>query len=182
MRRPKKLSATFAKNITKPGRYGDGRGGFGLSLLVKPMANGRFSKTWAQRLRINGKLTNIGLGKYPVVTLKEAREKALENIRAITQGKNPRAGNSIPTFEQAAEAVIKIYEPSWKDGARSAQIWRASLRDYVLPRLGNKKVDKITSADVLACLVPHWQTKNETMRRTKQRVSIIMRWACNRRL
>ena len=93
MKRPKKLSATFVKSVNKSGRYGDGRGGFGLSLLVKPMANGRLSKTWAQRLRINGKLTNIGLGKYPVETLAEARAKALENIRAITQGKNLRADN-----------------------------------------------------------------------------------------
>ncbi len=176
MKRPKQFSAIFIKTINKPGRYGDGRGGHGLSLLVKHTKSGRLSKTWAQRLRINGKLTNIGLGKYPVVNLKEAREKALENLRAVTQGKNPRAGNSIPTFEQAAEAVIKIYEPSWKKGARSAEIWRQSLRDYILPRLGNKKVDEISSADILACLVPHWQTKNETMKRTKQRVSIIMRW------
>ena len=176
MKRPKQLSATFIKTTNKPGRYGDGRGGHGLSLLVKHTKSGRLSKTWAQRLRINGKLTNIGLGKYPVVNLKEAREKALENLRAVTQGKNPRAGNSIPTFEQAAEAVIKIYEPSWKKGARSADIWRQSLRDYILPRLGNKKVDKINSADILACLLPNWQTKNETMKRTKQRVSIIMRW------
>ena len=176
MKRPKQLSATFIKTTNKPGRYGDGRGGHGLSLLVKHTKSGRLSKTWAQRLQINGKLTNIGLGKYPVVNLKEAREKALENLRAVTQGKNPRAGNSIPTFEQAAEAVIKIYEPSWKKGARSADIWRQSLRDYILPRLGNKKVDKINSADILACLLPHWQTKNETMKRTKQRISIIMRW------
>ena len=162
--------------LNKPGRYGDGNGGHGLSLLVKHTKSGRLSKTWAQRLRINGKLTNIGLGKYPVVNSKEAREKALENLRAVTQRKNPRAGNSIPTFEQTAETAIKIYEPSWKKGARSVDIWRQSFRDYILPRLGNKKVNKINSADILACLLPNWQTKNETMKRTKQRVSIIMRW------
>ena len=47
VKRPKRLSATFVKSVNRPGRYGDGRGGHGLSLLVKPMAAGGWSKTWA---------------------------------------------------------------------------------------------------------------------------------------
>ena len=35
MKRPNMLSATFVKTVKTPGRYGDGRGGLGLSLLVK---------------------------------------------------------------------------------------------------------------------------------------------------
>ncbi len=69
----KPMSAAFVRNLSRPGRYGDGRGGYGLSLLVRNTANGRVSKTWSQRVRINGKVTNIGLGKYPLVTLAEAR-------------------------------------------------------------------------------------------------------------
>ena len=34
-----------------------------------------------QRIRINGRETNIGLGPHPVVKLSMAREKALENRR-----------------------------------------------------------------------------------------------------
>ena len=44
--RPKKLSATFVDKIRIPGCYGDGRGGYGLSLLVKSTANGRISRSW----------------------------------------------------------------------------------------------------------------------------------------
>lgn len=36
MKRPTTLSATFVRTVRQPGRYGDGRGGHGLSLLVKP--------------------------------------------------------------------------------------------------------------------------------------------------
>lgn len=57
--------------------YGDGRGGYGLTLLVQP--NG--VKHWYQRLRIKGRPTNIGLGGYPLVTLAEARTVAIENAR-----------------------------------------------------------------------------------------------------
>ena len=64
MKRPKQLSATFVKTVKRLGRYGDGRGGHGLSLLVKPTTTGRLSKTWTQRLRIHGRAVNIGLGSY----------------------------------------------------------------------------------------------------------------------
>ena len=89
-RRPKTLSASFVKAIKIPGRYGDGRGGHGLSLLVKPMTNGRWSKSWSQRLRIDGRWTSAGLGAWPLVSLQEARELAVENKRAVRQGRDPR--------------------------------------------------------------------------------------------
>ena len=82
-RTPKRLSATFVKTVTGPGRYGDGRGSHGLSLLVKPMKLGGHSRTWSQRLRLNGKPVSIGLGWFPVVTLAEACKAALENRRTL---------------------------------------------------------------------------------------------------
>ena len=174
-RTSKRLSATFVKTVTRPGRYGDGRGRHGLSLLVKPMKFGGYSRTWSQRLRINGKPTSIGLGSYPIVTLAEARQAALENRRAVARGHDPR--NSIPTLAEASERVLAIHSTNWRDSGRSEKIWRARMRDYVLPQLGRKRVDAITSSDVLSVLLPHWATKRETMRRTKQRLSRIFRWA-----
>ena len=178
MNRPKQLSATFVKTVNRPGRYGDGRGGYGLSLLVKPTSTGRLSKTWSQKLRIDGEAFNIGLGGWPVTSLKEARAAALENRRAVAQGRDPRdRSGGVPTFAQAVEKVIAIHEPTWRDGARSAEIWRSSLSAYAMPRLGRKPVNQITTADVLAVLVPIWSTKRETARRVRQRIGAIMKWA-----
>ena len=178
MKRPKILSASFVKSVNRPGRYGDGHGGFGLSLLVKPMVNGRLSKSWAQRLRIGGRPVNVGLGSYPVVSLAEARAKALENRQAVAQGRDPQSKpRDIPTFEDAAERVIALYEPTWKDGARSAEIWRASLRDYVYPKLGRKRVSDINTSDVMGALLPIWNEKRETARRVRQRIGAVMKWA-----
>ena len=142
----------FRQDRQRPWRYGDGRGGNGLSLLVKPMRTGGFSKSWSQRVLINGRSTNIGLGAYPIVTLAEARQAVIANRRTISNGCGPRAAG-VPTFEEAAEKVIAMHEPTWKDGARSAAIWRSSLRDYAMPLLGRKTVDAITTADVMAVLV-----------------------------
>ena len=176
MNRPRILSAAFVRTVNQPGRYGDGRGGYGLSLLVKPTSSGRLSKTWSQRVRLHGRVTNIGLGAYPVVSLAEARKKALENRRTIEQGLDPR-GSRVPTFAQATEKVIAIHAAGWKPGGKSEKQWRASLATYACPRLGRTPVDKITTADVMACLVPIWHTRPETARRVRQRIGAVMRWA-----
>ena len=178
MKRPQILSARFVETVRHPGRFGDGRGGHGLSLLVKPMTNGRLSKSWSQRFRIDGIPRNIGLGKYPVVTLAAVRKKVLANVRTIDEGKNPfERVKSVPNFETALDIVIGIHASGWKDSSKSEKQWRASLRDYALPKLGKKSVADITTADVMAVLLPIWNTKRETARRVRQRIGAIMQWA-----
>ena len=177
MQRLRTLSAAFVKTVKDPGRYGDGRGGHGLSLLVKPSSTGRLAKSWSQRLRINGEPFNIGLGSFPIVTLKEARDKALENRRAVEQGKDPRVKtSSIPTFADAAEIVIGIHAAGWKDGRHEAN-WRRSLSQYAYPNLGARLVSEITSQDVMTLLVPIWTEKRETARKLRQRIGAVMKWA-----
>ena len=176
MERPRKLNAGFVKTVRQPGRYGDGRGGYGLSLLVKPTSTGRISRTWAQRLYINGRAVNMGLGAYPVVTLKEARAKALGNRQALARGMDPRS-DGIPTFARAAEKVIAIHRANWKPGGDTEEQWRTSLRDYAYPKIGHKTVNKITTTDVMAVLLPIWNEKRVTATRVRNRISAVMRWA-----
>ena len=178
MKRPKRLSATFVKTVNVPGRYGDGRGGHGLSLLVKPASVGGFSKSWAQRIRLDGKAANVGLGAYPVVTLARARQKALANARIVSEGRDPRdRASRAPSFKHAVEKVIEIHAENWKDGGKSAAQWRASLRDYALPNIGGMRVDRISTKDVMEVLLPIWSTKRETARRVRQRIGAVMKWA-----
>ena len=178
MKRPKKLSAAFVKTVKRPGRYGDGRGGFGLSLLVKPTTTGRLSKTWSQRLRIHGHPVNVGLGAFPVVRLAEAREQALKNRRTVAQGRDPRSGG-IPTFAEAVETVIAIHRPSWRSGSRYEDQWRGTLRRYAVPRFGDKRVNEITTADVMRALLADdfWNRKRVTARVVRQRIGAVMKWA-----
>ena len=177
MKRPKTLSPAFVNGVTRLGRYGDGRGGHGLSLVVRPTKiKGRLSKAWVQRIRINGRETNLGLGSYPGVTLVEARRRAVRNRRAVEEGRNPRA-RRVPTFRQATERVIRLYSAKWKPGGRSEEHWRSSLQTYAYPRIGNKRVDLVTSGDVMACLSPIWLEIPETASRVKQRISSVMKWS-----
>ena len=177
-KRPTMLTATFVRTVNVAGRYGDGRGGLGLTLLVQPSSRHGFCKSWGQSVRIGGRRTTIGLGRYPVVTLAKARERALENARAIEEGRDPRlASSTVPTFAKALETVIAIHAENWKDRARSEHQWRASLRDYAMPRLADKPVDEIDTADVMAVLLPIWSAKRVTAKRVRQRIAAVMKWA-----
>ena len=95
-------------------------------------AGGGLAKSWSQRLRINGKPCNLGLGRYPIVTLAEARDKALENARAVAQGSEPRDRSRVPTFKQAATGTRsagsgrRSRSASGSSGARPT--WTASER------------------------------------------------------
>ena len=176
MQKPKTLSAPFVKTINKAGRFGDGHGGFGLYLIVKPLANNRLSKVWAQRVRTGGKVNNLGLGKYPAVTLSKARTKARENVQAIAEGRDPR-NKGIPTFSEAVEKVVALHRDSWKGSSRSEQDWRQSLSIHAFPLIEDRPVSQVTTADVLSIITPIWQTKNQTAKRLLNRIGIIMRWA-----
>ena len=172
--RPATLSAAFARTVNQPGRYGDGRGSHGLSLLVTRRKNGRLSKRWSQRVRINGRETNLGLGVFPIVTLAEARQKALKNRRAIEQGRSLRARKA-PTFHQAMEQVIELQSAQWRPGSRTPQIWRSSLERFA-GSLADVPVDKITTGQVLAVLAPIWHTKPETASKVRRRISGVLKW------
>ncbi|MYF07732.1 MAG: tyrosine-type recombinase/integrase [Rhodospirillaceae bacterium] len=178
MKRPSRLSTTFVNKISRPGRYGDGRGGFGLSLLVKPRSTGGLSKTWSQRMIVSGRALNIGLGAYPIVTLAEARERALNNRRAVANGHDPRQKpRFVPTFADALEETIRIQAQAWKPGGKSELQWRSSMGTYALPQLGKRPVDSIEPRDVMNVLLPIWSTKPESARRIRQRIGAVMKWA-----
>ena len=178
MKRPKRLTAAFVRTITVPGRYGDGFGGFGLSLLVKPRVYGGVARSWSQRLRIDGKPRNVGLGGFPLVTLAEARQRALDNARMVEHGTGDprRPRRTVPTFVQAVEKVIELHRAGWKGSARTERNWRASLRDHAAA-LADVAVDRISTADVLRVLSPIWHEKPETADRVRTRISAVMKWA-----
>ena len=178
--RPKVLTAAFVRTINKPGRYGDGRGGHGLSLLVKPTANRRWSKTWAQRLRIGGRAVSLGLGSYPAVSLALARERALANRQAVEEGRDPRRRHAV-TFSEAMAAVIDLHRPNWKPTSGTEQQWRSLLASHIDPTIGPMPIAQVAAADVVAVLDRVWD-RPELARRTARRISATMRWAMGRGL
>ena len=77
----KALSAAFVRTAP-PGRHADGNG---LYLFVQPSG----TRSWIQRLLIRGRKRELGLGSVALVSLAEAREKALANRKLAREGSGP---------------------------------------------------------------------------------------------
>ncbi len=175
-----RLTALKAKALVKPGRHGDGDG-----LYLSISHSG--SKSWVQRIVVNGRRRDLGLGPYPAVSLAKARLFAQENRSAVAEGRDPVAEKqrerdairnpapSIPTFSEAAARVIELRRPTWSNPKHAAQ-WQATLETYAFPVVGCKPVDAVTVADVLDVLTPIWTGKPETASRVRQRMETVMDW------
>ena len=178
-----KLTKTIVETIERPGRYSDDRAP-GLMLFVqrREPQPGKvwITRTFVQRLTVAGRRRDIGLGSPKWLSLTEARRMAIENYRVARAGQDPtRKRASVPTFEEAADAVIGMHSGTWRDGGKTEARWRATLATYAYPRLGRRSVADITTSDVLAVLTHDgfWSTKRETARKVRQRISTIMDWA-----
>ena len=174
-RHPEKALTAVRVNAAKvPGRYADGNG---LYLVVEPSGG----KRWMLRTVVQGKRRDIGLGGCSLVTLAEAREKALAYRKVARDGGDPVAGRkqaqaAVPTFAEAAEQVHADHGASWKNPKHRDQ-WINTLRTYAFPQLGERPVNTLATPDVLRVLSPIWLTKPETARRVRQRIGTVLDWA-----
>jgi integrase len=173
----------------KPGRYADGHG---LALVVA--SDGR-ARSWALRYRLNGKSREMGLGPAAgqnAVSLVEARERAADLLRLVRAGVDPLEKRDTDaaalaaatqkakivgrTFGEVAKAYIETHAPDWRS-ARHYDQWVNSLRDHVLPVIGNVPAALIERKDVLAVLQPIWRTLPETASRIRGRIERILDFA-----
>ena len=167
-----KLTVGKIKALSKPGLYGDG------GTLYLNIAKGG-SKSWIQRVMIDGRRRDIGLGGYPVVTLQMARDAALDNRRLIRAGGDPLAEKrkaKMPTFRAAVEKYFEANRPRWRS-AKAAKAWMARIERYAFPTLGDMPVDRIGREDVLRVLSPVWSSKAETGRKVRQGIHGTLAWA-----
>ena len=167
-----KLTVTKVKALKLPGRYGDGGG---LYLVVRPSG----TKAWVQRIVIDGRRRDLGLGGFPVVSLAKAREKASANRSAVVDGRDPQAEKQKPlqpTFRTLAERYIASNTPRWRHW-KTPTNWMQSLERYVFPSLGAMRVNRIQRAHVLAILEPIWTIKPAISRKVRQRIRAVFSYA-----
>ncbi|SMD05116.1 tyrosine-type recombinase/integrase [Primorskyibacter flagellatus] len=170
-----KLTKKLVENLG-PGRHGDGSG---LYLVVDPS----LARRWIVRVVVKGQKnkkgaplrTDFGLGGADVVTLNQARDRALDYRRMAKQGLNPRynAKREVQSFEEFAQQVHIDRMPTWKN-AKHGQQWINTLRDYAFPKIGRMPIDSIGQPEVMMCLAPIWTEKHETAKRLAQRIKTVL--------
>ena len=171
-----------------PGKYADGAG---LYFVVQAYG----SAAWSYRYQIAGKAREMGLGPYPAVSLKRAREKAQAAAALKADGIDPLnhrrqlkaaeslAASRLKTFEECAEEFFNTNSPVWKSPVHRNQ-WQQQMRDYVYPIIGSLIVSDIGRQEVVRVLSQEvgekrkrqslWIAKHETARRIRGRIEAIL--------
>ena len=169
-----KLTALTVKKLNKAGWHADGNG---LYLVVESSG----AKRWMQRLVVQGRRRDIGLGSVNIVSLDDARETALRFRRIARSGGNPiaerrKAIGSTLTFKEATLKVHSLNLPTWKNEKHATQ-WLSSLDNHVFPFIGHLAIGSITSADIMTVLSKIWVEKPDTAKKIRQRLQLVMKWA-----
>ena len=166
-----KLTTRKAKALTRVGIHASGTP----TLYLRVAPGG--SKQWVQRLTINGKRRDLGLGGFPLVSIEAATIAATKNRLAVWEGGDPLAAKrkgSMPTFGEAALKTLAALRSGWKTD-ESAVRWLGALNKHA-KRLNDLPVDRIERSDVLAVLTPIWQTKPEASRSTRRNIKATLQW------
>lgn len=170
----KALTAKSVRELVEPGRYPVGTVP-GLMLWVSPAG----ARSWVLRTMVGARRADIGLGGYPGVTLAEAIDKARATKDEITKGVDPvqrkrdERSSSELTFRKVAENFIALRKSEWKN-IKHGQQWENTLETYAYPTIGHLPVADIEMSHLITLLGKHWDTKNETMVRVRNRIEMIL--------
>ncbi len=158
----------------------------GLHLWVKPSKQ----KYWVFRYTVNGKRQGMGLGAFPDVGLREAREKAVEARSAVNKGISPiqakkqasrlQGASRAPTFGIFALEYIETMKPKWRNEKHAGQ-WVSTVKNYAFPVIEDLPLDEIDTTHILQILQPIWLVKSETASRLRGRIESILSAAITRK-
>ena len=148
------LNNTKIKNLkAKDSEYGVADS-HSLSIHVTPKG----VKKWRFRYRYGNKASMISLGKYPAVSLAQARVLKDENQALLSQGINPSAykkqlkikQQQKITFKEAFDAWFDRHKDEWTE--RTAQKQVATFVNHIFPHIGDTPVEDIKTPDMLRVL------------------------------
>ncbi|OEF26995.1 tyrosine-type recombinase/integrase [Vibrio rumoiensis] len=106
------------------------------------------TKTFNFIQKVNGKNLQVTLGRFPEITVEQARRLAREVVHKIASGVNPneekRTARNYTTFEQ----LFEYYEASFKLDIKAGKRRESSLKGHeilyrlhIRPKLGKRTID-----------------------------------------
>ena len=159
----------------------------GLTLEISPTG----SKLWRWRYYYQGKAQMLALGKYPAVSLAEARKKRDNSRMLVDAGKHPtrekklqkirKAHEGENTFEKIARRCLETRQKGLNEKYSKQCLVR--MEQHVFNRIGDLPITEITIPDVVAVVEAIGKRGTvETAKRMKQLIRQVFRYAAQRGL
>ena len=171
-----RLSAAFIKSAPM-GKHSDGSG-----LWFYKRQDG--GSQWILRVVVNGRRREMGLGGYPAVGLKDARELAARWRQQAKLGNDPikkrgnerrEAAKTDNILKNVALAAFQARKPELKADGKAGR-WFSPLELHVLPELGPLPIEQIDQTDIADTLGKIWHSKAETARKAMNRLGIVFQY------
>lgn len=149
-----KLTDTACKNAKPKEKNYKLFDGGGLYLEIAP--NG--SKYWRLKYRYNNREKRLAFGTYPIITLKEAREKRDTAKNLIINGLDPsyekkkaeqlKQAQNENSFQKIAIEWMENQSNHWT--ARNLKTIQTRLENDVFPTIGSKPITEIDAPEILS--------------------------------
>ncbi len=176
------LSDAYIRTLKYPGKPKKYFDGGGLYLFFSASGN----KLWRMAYRFGQKPKNLSFGEYPLVTLKDARDRRDEAKKLLANGIDPGAqkkaiketllSETNDTFKNIALEWHETRTADFTEKHRGTVMYR--LEKYIFPFIGNEHIAQMEAPDILAVVRPLEQKgQNETARRMLQMISQVYRYA-----
>ncbi len=156
----------------------------GAGLYLEIMPSGK--KFWRFRYRFDGKEKRLSFGEYPIITLKEARDKQLEARKLLAADTDPSAKRKEDERERkiVEENTFEKIAREWHDNKKSnwtekyAETIINRLEEDVFPEIGKLPISEVKPL-VLVDMIRKIEKRGvyETTRRILQYCSQIFRYA-----
>ncbi len=177
-----KLNDTFIRNLKPTGKSQKHFDGEGLFLFVTEKG----TKSFRIKYYFENSEKLISLGKYPVITLAQARKNLAELKHKLSQGIDPSAQKKAVKESIIAEKVnaFEVIAREWHE--KNTNKWKEShakkllglLTKNIFPTLGKVQIDKITPQQLLEAIRRvESRGYNETAHRTLQACGQVFRYA-----
>jgi integrase len=124
----------------------DGRG-----LCLEVLPSGKLS--WLYRYRVKGRPEKVAIGRYPDLSLKEARNERDTLAGMVSRGRSPAREKQLAKLAVASDSTMgEFAERYYREVAVRARKNPRNLRRYldneIFPTLGAKMLREVTAADV----------------------------------
>jgi integrase len=153
----------------------------GLSVIIHPSGKKVFSLFY----RANGKGRRYKIGPYPIVSIVEARQRAMKLLNKVADGADPARERKearqvvTDTVETVGAMFLERYVKA--KGLRSHDQFQRHLERYLNPRLGGIAIREVTRRRVIETVDDIAAKHGSTMaRRTYATLRSLFRWAVRR--
>ena len=159
-----------------PGKHFDGQG---LMLVKQRKETGK----WIVRLMVGGRRREMGLGRWPDVSIAEARQRAADARRQLRDGIDPvaerQAQRNTSKRLTVAEAVQQCFEARQAELKRDGEAgrWLSPLSIHVIPKIGKTAIEDVDQHLIKKTMEPIWHEKASTARKAIGRLNLTLKHA-----